>query len=258
MDDQKSKGTLADDVEQRRGMMVVGGPDGGGGAMQPRNLGEAMEFARILAGSGMVPDCYRKQPGNVLVAVQMGAELGLPPMQSIQNIAVVNGRPSLWGDGLLAVVIAHPECESVDEMDLAEIGAGGSATCVVKRRGHAPHAETFSIADAKAAGLWGKKGPWSQYPNRMLQLRARGFACRNKFPDALRGIQSAEEARDIPTGHRSQVVDSTPSSIVERLKGRASNPEPVDADIVGGRNGELSKEQEQAAFGQGGEGGDDV
>jgi hypothetical protein len=73
------------------------------------------------------------------------------------------------------------------------------ATCTAKRRGYPePTTVRFSVADAKKAGLWGKSGPWTQYPRRMLQLRARGFALRDAFPDVLKGLVTAEEAQDYP------------------------------------------------------------
>lgn len=164
------------------------------GALRPANLGEAIEFARIIANSDLVPKDYRGKPGNVLIAVQMGAELGLAPMQSVQNIAVINGRPSVWGDALLAIVLAQPDCEDVQETE----DPGKSATCTVVRRGRKPVVRTFSVDDAKRAKLWGKQGPWTDYPQRMLQMRARSWACRDSYADALRGLHSAEEVLDIP------------------------------------------------------------
>jgi hypothetical protein len=82
-----------------------------------------------------------------------------------------------------------------------------TAVCEAKRQGYpAPTTVRFSVADAKKAGLWGKSGPWTQYPSRMLQLRARGFALRNAFADALRGLVTAEEAQDYPTQPEPVVV----------------------------------------------------
>jgi hypothetical protein len=76
-----------------------------------------------------------------------------------------------------------------------------AAVCQAKRRGYSkPTTVTFTVADAKKAGLWGKQGPWQQYPRRMLQLRARGFALRDAFPDVLRGLVTAEEAQDYTAG----------------------------------------------------------
>lgn len=162
--------------------------------LMPATLTEAMEFAGFLAKSTIVPKDFANNPGNILVAIQWGMELGLQPMQAMQNIAVINGRPSLWGDAVIALVRASPLCEYVKETD-----DGETATCRVKRRGEDEHVATFSMADAKTAGLIGKQGPWAQYPKRMRQMRARGFALRDMFADVLRGMPVAEELQDTPT-----------------------------------------------------------
>jgi hypothetical protein len=65
-------------------------------AFTPTNLSEAMALAKMIAQSDLAPKDYKGKPGNVLIAMQFGAELGVAPMQSVQNIAVINGRPSLW------------------------------------------------------------------------------------------------------------------------------------------------------------------
>ena len=163
------------------------------GILKPANLSEAIEVAKLIAHSGFVPKIYEGNPGAVMVAIQMGSELGLSPMASLRSIAVINGRSAIYGDGMIALVASHPDCEDiVESLDEATM----TATCTVKRRGRTPRTCKFSMADAKQAGLQGKQGPWSQYPKRMLQMRARGFALRDAFPDALSGIVSVEEARD--------------------------------------------------------------
>lgn len=159
--------------------------------LEPRNLAEAMEFAKIIAGSDMVPKDYINKPGNVLVAVQTGAEVGLKPMQSLQGIAVINGRPAIWGDAMWALVTSHPEFES-----FSDDNTDSKSTIVLKRRGQPALTRSFSMDDAKKAGLAGKSGPWATNPKRMLQMRARAFACRDLFADALKGIKSIEEVRD--------------------------------------------------------------
>lgn len=167
-------------------------------SLAPRSLDEAMRFADMIASTDLAPKDYRGKPGNILVAIQMGSELGLNPMQALQSISVINGRPAVWGDGALALVRSHPACEGINEGVDGE-GDKRHGWCEVKRRGQPPQRRTFSIADAKRAGLLGKPGPWQQYQDRMLQMRARGFAIRDVFPDALRGVITVEEARDIPT-----------------------------------------------------------
>lgn len=170
--------------------LAVGGPSF---SLTPKTLDEAMKYADIIAKSDIVPKDYKNNAGNVLVAVQMGAELGLPPLQALQNIAVINGRPSVWGDSLIAIARAHPACEFINEsFDDSKM----TATCKVKRRGEPEQSRTFSKADAETAGLWNKQGPWKTNPKRMLQMRARGFAIRDVFADALRGLAMVEETRD--------------------------------------------------------------
>ncbi len=165
--------------------------------LSPRTFEQALTFAGYLADSDMVPKDFKGRPGNCLIAIQWGAELGLKPLQAMQNLAIINGRPSLWGDAVIALVRASPLCEYVIESDTAT-----SSTCTVKRRGEPEQSRTFTDEDAKKAGLFGKTGPWQQYPKRMRQMRARAFALRDVFPDVLRGLPVAEEIMDAPPAER--------------------------------------------------------
>lgn len=200
------------------------------GILTPTSFGEAMEMSKILADSSIVPKEFQGKPGNVLIAVQWGNELGLQPLQAMQSIAVINGRPSIWGDAMLGLVQGSGALVDIRE-DLDE--ASMVATCTVVRRGRPePIVRTFSMEDAKKAGLAGKQGPWQQYPKRMLQLRARGFALRDAFPDVLRGIAIAEEARDTPV-----MRDVTPSedaeSVTERVRAKVSKKKSeADATVA--------------------------
>lgn len=179
----------------------------GGYSLAPSTMDEAMRFAKMLSESTMVPKEYHGKPANVLIAIQWGYEVGLGPLQAIQNIAVINGRPAIWGDAALALVRGHPACAAITE----GVEGGGDARvgfCEVTRRGEVTQRRTFSVADAKKAGLWGKPGPWQNYPDRMLQLRARGFAIRDVFPDALRGVVTREEAEDTPEPRHAPNLDT--------------------------------------------------
>ncbi len=159
---------------------------------------DAFRFAKMVAASDFAPKDFRGKPESCLLAIQHGSEVGLSPMQSLQSIACINGRPSVWGDAALALVIGSPVCEYVRETVDGE-GDAMVATCEAKRRGYEQASVVrFSVADAKKAGLWGKTGPWQSYSRRMLQMRARGFALRDAFPDVLRGLVTAEEAQDYP------------------------------------------------------------
>lgn len=209
--------------------------------LTPQSIDEALRMAEIMSRASIVPKDYQGNPGNILVAIQWGAEIGLPPLQAMQNLAVINGRPALWGDAVIALVRGSGLLETIHEDITADV-----ATCTVKRKGEPPASRSFSVEDAKRAGLYGKQGPWQQYPKRMLQMRARAWALRDVFPDVLRGVHVAEEAQDMPAeramGQAEIIPNGQPSpgaaasrtdDIKARLAARkaaTSQPAPILAD----------------------------
>ncbi|WP_349934772.1 hypothetical protein [Acetobacter sp. A11-2] len=127
--------------------------------LQISTFNELFTFSKMAANSDLMPKDYKGKPENIMIAVQMGSELGLAPMQAIQNIAVINGRPSVWGDAMLALVRGSGKCASVKEYFEGE-GDNLRAVCVAKRIDGDEVTGDFSIADAKRANLFGKQGPW--------------------------------------------------------------------------------------------------
>lgn len=177
--------------------------------LRPQTFGELRDFAMVAARSGMVPQTYQNKPDAIIIAVQMGSELGLSPMQALSNIAVVNGRPSVWGDAMPGLCRQSAVCDDIEEWFEGD-GETLTAHCRATRVGKKPIHQQFGVSDAKKASLWAKAGPWTQYPRRMLQMRARGFALRDAFPDVLRGLISYEEAMDIPRdSFQGTTVDAT-------------------------------------------------
>ncbi len=170
-------------------------------AMVPNSIESAWRLSEVIAASGMAPKTYGTDPNKIMVGMLAGMEIGLTPFAALQSIAVINGNPSLWGDGALALALASNLVEDMDETD-----DGHKATCTIKRVGRAtPIVRTFDMDDAKKAGLAGKAGPWTQYPARMRQMRARAFALRDGFPDVLKGLRVAEETQDY-----AEFADATP------------------------------------------------
>ena len=166
-----------------------------GKALALQNIGNAYAVADLLVKTGFAPKGSTVE--TAVVAMIHGNRLGLDPLAAVQGIAVVNGRPTLWGDQLAAVVKGN----SVFGGERVEyFGTGDEAGCrvTVWRKGDEanPTVETFTARDAKRAGLWGKTGPWTQYPRQMLFKRARAFAYRHAFPDALMGMRFREEEED--------------------------------------------------------------
>jgi hypothetical protein len=146
-------------------------------------------FCMAVVNSGTFKEI--NTPEVALIRLQAGLELGLTPIWSLTNILVTNGRPSVWGDALLGLVLQHAECQDVIET-FEGTGDELTAICEVHRRGRLPVKRTFSVNDAKRAGLHGKN-VHNAYPKRMLQMRARSWACRDAFADALRGLAVVEE-----------------------------------------------------------------
>lgn len=165
--------------------------------LQLSTLDDMWRFALCVVKSGFAPKGMEK-PESVLIAVEMGYEVGLSPMAALQNTAVVNGRPTIYGDAALALVRGSGLLEFYEEKQVGAKGKDDFGYCVTaKRKGDSSsYAEAFTVADAKTAGLWGKPGPWTQYPARMLKFRARGFLLRDAFGDVLKGMRTYEEARD--------------------------------------------------------------
>lgn len=195
--------------------------------LSPQNFEQALTFAGYLAESTLVPKEFLGKPGNCLIAIQWGMELGLKPLQCMQNIAVINGRPSLWGDAVMALVLASPQCKDVVERFEGD-GDNYAAVCIAQRHGKADKVSRFSLKDAKDAGLLGKQGPWQQYRDRMLKMRARAFALRDQFADVLKGMQVAEELMDTPAERHLGMAEQVATANLPADKGAERSTYPDD------------------------------
>lgn len=165
------------------------------GALQMRTLGEAFCVARLLIASGFAPKGASVE--GAVVSIMEGKRLGLDPLAAVQGIAAVNGRPTLWGDAMVAVVKASGLVEDEKVEWVPSHKDPQAVRYTVKRKGvPTPYVGEFSRLMAERAGLWGKPGPWKTNPDRMLLNRARTFALRDGFADVLKGMTSTEEARD--------------------------------------------------------------
>ncbi len=165
------------------------------GAIIPQDIEQTYRLASAIAAADMAPKSYSRDANKIMVGIMHGMEVGLPPMAALQSIAVINGMPSIWGDGALGLVRSSGLLDEIKETIEGE-GEESKAVCWVKRKGEEGIAREFSAADAKKADLWGKS-IWAKYPQRMLQMRARSWALRDGFADVLRGLHIAEEAQDM-------------------------------------------------------------
>jgi hypothetical protein len=144
--------------------------------------------------SDMIPKDFQNNPEKCFAAIYKGATLGLDAFTSLQKIAIINGRATIWGDTALAVVRNSGLLEKFEET-LIEENANMIARCVLKRVGEKEYISEFTQADAVKAGLW-TSNVWAKYPKRMLKYRARAYALRDIFPDVLEGLYLKEEIEE--------------------------------------------------------------
>lgn len=148
-----------------------------------------MEMARELVASGLLPKGIDK-PAAALAVIQKGREIGIPPMYALSNIGIINGRPVVGAEVMLAMVYRDHGDQAIQFEETS------SERCsVVYKRKSWPQARHFewTTEDAKKAGLLGKGGPWSQYPGAMLRARCISAVARLAFPDSLGGMYTPEE-----------------------------------------------------------------
>ena len=199
------------------------GHSSGPRAIALRTLADVERFSTLIYKSTLVPKDYRNNLADVIGIITFGLEIGLNPMQSLQNIAWINSKPSVYGDMLLALVEASGLLESFDEVDPDEALKTGMARCSVKRRGRQEITRTFTKADAETAKLW-TKDIWRAYPGRMLQMRARSWALRDAFSDVLKGLIAREEAQDI--------IDVIPQASVTPTPAPDEAPDEMQAFLL--------------------------
>ena len=168
---------------------------------------------RIFASNLCPTDCKRAE--DVFIRVQMGMEIGLKPMQAVQNIATINGRPALWGPLVKGLVLASGLCDKWEEKwigpDDGTFPDGFGHQVTTKRKGFdGEFTVTFTVRDAKKGGLWGKN-VWSTYPKDMFVGKTRARAAKGQFGDVLGGLVAADDATD-PVYTDVEVLGSEPHS----------------------------------------------
>ena len=179
----------------------------------PTDFDQAARFAKTAVQAGLFQaDSEEKALAQATMAVLQGLELGIPPMQAVQQIAIIGGRCTVWGDLVPAMIwrAGHKIREWIEgdgdaRVAWCEITRGDNKE-IIRRK--------FSVEDAKRAGLWDNRekirakdktnawheeengSPWYRYQERMLQMRARGFCARDGVPDVLHGLYIREEIED--------------------------------------------------------------
>lgn len=188
-------------------------------AVVPRTLPEVQSMAEILAQSSLLPKELTGKVPDVVVQILAGAELGLSPMASIRGVHIVQGKPILSADTMVALVLASGSCEYFQ----VESETDTAVTYVCQRRGApSPQRYTWTDEDTKLAGL-NTKDNWRLHKKQMRRARCKAILARDSFPDVLAGVYEADsEEIDIPRA-------AAPPPAVRRVE---REPEAVDAEVV--------------------------
>lgn len=193
------------------------------------------QIADKMISTSMVPRGLNR--GDVMMCIAYAERLGIHWTQAFSSIAVINSRPSIWGRALLGLCRSSGVFEDIEETydagDTKDFEKA-KAVCIVTRKGEKPKRYEFSVADAKRAGLW-DKAIWKQYPKRMLQMRARGYALTDTFADVLCGLCVAEELIEISGGTVEQNEELERRIIENATKELPApgQPEPIDVESIG-------------------------
>lgn len=183
-------------------------------SIEPTNMGELERLATSAAKTGFFG---AKSPEQALLVMLAGRDLGLSYSQALRAFHVIENRPTLSADGMVAACISRGDlCEYFRTLEATDT----QATVATKRRGDPERRYTFTIDDAKRAGLIGKAN-WGKYPSRMLLARARSALARDVYPDLLLGLYDPDEIETVAPSPREELrgeVVSAPS--------RASTPPP--------------------------------
>ena len=224
--------------------------------MAPKNMAEAKEFAETFSKSSFCPKYLQGKPGDTLIVMQMGFEYKLKLMQTFKTIGCINGIPFAYGDGKLALVKRSDHYESIKEWYDGSFEEGNLiAYCTAKRKNGEENTRSFSMAQAKRAGLLSKGGTWQQYPERMMQHRARGFALSDTFPDILFGLADEDEAREISSKREKditpkQTIKTKGAEAVREVLGiTQKKSEAITLDVLDEQgNVSISNDQRQAGI----------
>jgi hypothetical protein len=237
----------------RRAELVAGGNPT---PIIPRTIEEIWRFAEAVLLSGIAPDSYTKNRGvpypkevqvaRVVMGIQKGSEVGLPPLTALSTIGIINNIPCVFGDGISALIQnkGHLEWMKIEEIgprpgaatETGKFSDGFGVRVTMKRKDQdEPYVGEFTVGDAKRARLWmdPHRQPWTQHPKRMLKWRAFHRPASDGFADDLMGLAIRELVEDMPpepVKTDTSFLDDTPA-LPAPSDERQASPFPVTDEV---------------------------
>lgn len=160
---------------------------------------QLMEMSTFLASSNIIPASFQRRPENVLVAVDLASRMGLSPIMVMQNLYIVQGKPSWSGQAIAGLIRSSGQFSNVEVNFVGEEGKD-SWGCFIsaERNGKRLKGATVTISMAKKEGWYQKNGSkWQTIPELMLTYRAYAFFGRQFAPELSMGLHTLEEMEDV-------------------------------------------------------------
>lgn len=199
-------------------------PTGGRLVSWAASLVAAKQLGDALCATTFAPASFRGKPEDAAAAILHGDEVGLSPMQALQSIYVISGKPAMYARAMVAVVLAAGhEVWTVSKTD-AQVTVAG------RRRGSS-HVieETWTTARAAKAGYTNNK-KYASDPQAMLYARAASDVCRQVAPDALAGLAYSAEELELSEPEPTTTVTRSPRKTTAK---RAPTPPEPDLPVAG-------------------------
>ena len=206
----------------------------GANGLEITHHSELMRFASIVAKApGFCPKGMEGKPNEIFLAMCQGAEYGFSPLRALQVICIINGKPSVYGDGVTELIYKHPKFE---DMEIVREGDAQNddykVTVRLWRKGKkTPIEGVFTVAQAKRANLY-KNAVWASYPEDMCMWKAMSRAKKLCFPDIgvsiaedLIGTSDADYINEETGRPTKRVVAETVDDVVDNLMAR-NDPKP--------------------------------
>jgi len=208
----------------------------------PTGLKAQLVLAEQMSKSCLLPKSLYGKPHDILILLQQGRELDIPPLQAINGINIIQGKPTISPQLMLGLIY-----RKAPEASIEIVCKENSVTVTMKRKGGKPYSTTWDMARAAKMQLT-KKDNWVKQPMTMLKWRAVSDAARVVFPDIISGLYTPEEfddngtiryddhgAIEVVSGEEQangtkegrQAIESQPVSI-----GAESPPKPTEKQIL--------------------------
>jgi hypothetical protein len=194
---------------------------------EPATIDQAQSLAKTLAQSSLLPADLRNKPADVLVQIITGHELGLGSMQSIRSIHIIQGKPTMSAELMVALVKRSPECIRFRLVESSPT----VATYETERRNEGLTKLSFTMEEAKTAGLVKDGSGWKKYPAAMLRARAASALCRAVYPDLLLGVYEESEADEIRANDRAASIEQAAAAYREQA-GAPASEQVVEGEVV--------------------------